>query len=93
MPASPATREPACAWFERWSAARARGDAATAEEAVKAMQTSRRWKTLREMNSAGDYPEVLWGYADAMAGGRATSHDRPLMAEVRAGLGCPGEPG
>ena len=81
----------ACGWFERWSAARARGDAAATREAVNAMQTSRGWKILREMDSDGDYPEVLWGYADAMAAGQATSHGRPLMAEVRGGLGCPGK--
>ena len=45
------------------------------------------------MNADGDYPEVLWGYADAMAAGRVRSHGRPLMAEVRSGLGCPGKSG
>ena len=38
------------------------------KEAAKALATSRRWPILLEMNAEGDYPEVLWQYADAVNG-------------------------
>jgi hypothetical protein len=42
-----------------------RGDKATA---AKALATSREWPLLREMDAEGDYPEVVWQYADAING-------------------------
>ncbi len=78
----------ACAWIERWDAARKRGDDATATAAAAAMHGSRDWKILGEMNADGDYPEVLWDYADAMRSGDGTWHGRPLVKEIRSGLGC-----
>lgn len=80
----------ACAWIEQWSEARADGDAAAAGEAVDAMSTSRRWPILREMNAVGDYPEVLWEYADAMRGVRSFPGATPRWVEegYRSGLGC-----
>jgi len=50
----------ACAWIERWID----GDQA----AAKQLATSRQWPILLEMNAAGDYPEVVWQYADAVNG-------------------------
>lgn len=58
----------ACAWIGRWLDARRTGDEPAAGEAVAAMASSREWAVLREMDREGDYPEVLWRYADAMAG-------------------------
>jgi hypothetical protein len=80
----------ACAWIEQWADARADGDAAAASEAVDAMRTSRRWPILREMNAEGDYPEVLWEYADAMRGVRSFPGATPKWVEegYRSGLGC-----
>jgi hypothetical protein len=80
----------ACAWIEQWAEARADGDAAAAGEAVDAMRTSRRWPILREMNAEGDYPELLWEYADAMRGVRSFPGATPRWVEegYRSGLGC-----
>ena len=77
----------ACAWFDRWAAARKRGDAATARAAVEAMQTARDWKILQEMEPQGGWSQVLWAYADAMRGD-GTWHGRPLVSEIQGGLGC-----
>jgi hypothetical protein len=80
----------ACAWIAQWVEARAAGDAAAASEAVEAMGTSRRWPILREMNAEGDYPEVLWEYADAMRGSMPFPGATPEWVEngYRSGLGC-----
>jgi hypothetical protein len=56
----------ACGWLDRWAAAVESGDAATAAEATKAMQTARNWKALREIEDQGGYSQVLWQMADAM---------------------------
>lgn len=58
-----------CAWIEIWVDATAIGDQERADEAVSALNTSRSWPVLAEMNPIGDYPENLWKYADAVAKG------------------------
>jgi hypothetical protein len=80
----------ACAWIEQWLDAREKDDGARAREAVEAMKTARRWAILREMDEAGDFPEVVWEYADAMAGDGQVPAGRPTtVAEgYRSGLGC-----
>lgn len=80
----------ACGWIERWVAARRAGDAGAAAEAVEAMQTSRRWPILREMQAEGDYPKVLWKFADAMKRDEPILAGKPLSVErsYRAALGC-----
>jgi hypothetical protein len=50
-----------CGWIEAWL----RGDR---EAAARALASSREWPLLREMDAAGDYPEVVWQYADAIDG-------------------------
>jgi hypothetical protein len=81
----------ACGWIERWVQARRTGDKAAEREAVEAMNTSRNWTVLAEMNADGDYPEVLWRYADALASGGTIMGGRPMSVEesARDGLGCP----
>jgi hypothetical protein len=80
----------ACGWIERWVAAVDAGDDSGAAEAVRAMQGSREWDVLREMDAAGDYPEVLWEYPAAMAGEGTISGGRPMSVEesYRDALGC-----
>jgi hypothetical protein len=80
----------ACAWIERWLTASGAGDAAAAREAVAAMQTSHRWPILQEMNADGDYPEVVWQYADAMAGKGRVAAEKPITVSdsYRSVLGC-----
>ena len=51
------------------------------------MQTSRRWKILTEMKRDGAWTEVFVDFADAMKGD-GTWFKRPLVKEVRSGLGC-----
>ena len=87
----------ACAWVAQWSDGRAAGDAAAVEEAVAAMGTARDWDILRQMDAEGDWPEMVWGVADAMAAGDTMDAGRPDMALADAaanGLGCEtgGEP-
>ena len=77
----------ACIWIDRWAAARKRGDSAAAKAAADAMQTSHNWKILIEMQKDGAYPEVLWGYADAMRGD-GLWYGRPLKGDAASGLGC-----
>jgi len=59
----------ACGWIAQWAEARASGDAAARKAAEEAMAGSRTWPILLEMNAEGDYPEVVWEFAAAMAGG------------------------
>ena len=76
----------ACQWFKRWADARAAGDGAQERDAVAAMATAKDWPILDEMRKQGDYPEVLVGYAAAMASGEW--YGRPLIGDVDSGLGC-----
>lgn len=83
----------ACGWIESWVAAKADGDSAAAATAAKAMASSHGWAILNEMNADGDYPEVLWEYADTMNG--ITDLDpngQPWKVDVastyRQALGC-----
>jgi hypothetical protein len=71
----------ACAWIEQWVRATARGDESAAATAVDAMETSRRWAILREMESQGGWSEVVWEYADALAGDPEVMGGRPLTIE------------
>jgi hypothetical protein len=58
----------ACGWIATWAEAKAAGDDARVRRAVTALASSRDWEILREMAAEGDYPKVLWQYADAVAG-------------------------
>jgi hypothetical protein len=81
----------ACGWIDRWVQAGRTGDEGAEREAVDAMNSSRNWRVLNEMNPDGDYPEVLWQYADAMASGGTIEGGRSMSVEESApdGLGCP----
>ncbi len=57
-----------CAWLVRWDEGNRTGNDEMVESAVAAMQTSKDWKVLHEMNAEGDYPEVTWEIADGAAG-------------------------
>lgn len=59
----------ACGWIDQWIAARRAGDVTAERAAVAGLASSREWPILREMNATGDYPEAVWGYADALARG------------------------
>jgi hypothetical protein len=80
----------ACAWLGQWVDATAAGDEGAAQEAVDAMATSHDWAILNEMNEAGDYPETVWEYADAMPNDDMVSGGRPMTIKeaYRQSLGC-----
>lgn len=59
-----------CAWFDQWTKAKKQGDAKRVQEAVTALGTSRSWKVLHEMNSEGDWPEVLWELTGKVGNGQ-----------------------
>lgn len=75
------TGEVACGWIAEWDRARRAGDEAAARRAADALAGSRNWKVLAEMDAEGDYPEVIWGYADQVSAGR-------FPTGYRQGLGC-----
>jgi hypothetical protein len=78
----------ACGWIEEWQRARAAGDTAAAQRAVSALGTSRDWAVLQQMDAEGDYPEVVWQYADALAAGGQSSSPKTGLAGYREALGC-----
>jgi hypothetical protein len=75
-----------CGWLAVW----VEGDAPAAERAVRALASSRDWPVLREMDAEGDYPEVVWQYADAVAGNGTVEAGKTLTVEesYRSAL-CP----
>jgi hypothetical protein len=77
----------ACGWIEEWQRAQASGDTAAAARAVAAMATSRDWAVLHDMDAEGDYPEVVWQYADALAAG-GTGTGKSALDGYRGALGC-----
>ncbi|MFL6060915.1 MAG: hypothetical protein ACJ72E_06775 [Marmoricola sp.] len=72
----------ACGWLEDWTRAHAAGDTTAEQQAVQALAGSHGWNVLQTMKSDGDYPAVLWEYADKIAEGQDP-------AGYRSGLGCP----
>jgi hypothetical protein len=81
----------ACAWIERWIAARRQGDERGVREAVAALAGSKEWAVLHEMQRDGAYPGVLWQYADAVAARGFVQGGKQLSVEdsYRSALGCP----
>ena len=70
-----------CAWLASFQDATAHDQPGRAAEAVRVLGTSRDWPILQDMNPQGDYPEVVWDYADQIAAGR-------VPEGYREGLGC-----
>jgi hypothetical protein len=75
-----------CAWLEAFENAETHGQDAPAAEAARVLGTSRQWPVLKEMDADGDYPEVVWDYADTVAAGT-------VPEGYREGLGCSGASG
>jgi hypothetical protein len=59
-------------------------------EAVDALQSSKNWAILHEMDAEGDNPEVVWKYADGIAGDGTVVGGRVLTVEeaYQKALGC-----
>lgn len=82
----------ACAWIERWIDAKAAGNVEQAAAAADALATSRNWAILLEMQAEGAYPQVLWEYADAVAGDGTIVAGTVLTVEesYQDAFGCTG---
>jgi hypothetical protein len=81
----------ACAWLEAFGDAQAHDQQGLADEAARVLGTSRQWPVLKEMNADGDYPEVVWEYADRVVTGEAPdskSSDGAVTDGYREALGC-----
>lgn len=78
----------ACGWIAEWQRARTAGDTAAAQAAVAALQASHGWKILHEMKAGGDYPEVLWQYADEIATGTPPKPGLAVAEGYQQALGC-----
>lgn len=77
----------ACGWIGEWERARRSGHLAAADRAALALGTSRDWPLLHEMDAEGDYPEVVWQYAEAVASAPAGSGTAAVEG-YRGALGC-----
>lgn len=80
----------ACRWIEVWIAAVDAGDVAAEERAADAMSTSHNWQVLLDMDKEGDYPEVVWELADAMANDPPVLGGMPITVResYSDSLGC-----
>ncbi|MEV0900474.1 hypothetical protein [Actinoplanes sp. NPDC049802] len=58
------TGQVTCSWITEWARAEEAGDKEALGRASAALQSSRRWKVLQEMNTEGDWPEAIWELAD-----------------------------
>lgn len=81
-----------CGWIEVWIDGKADGNTDAVQQAIDAMSTSRDWPVLTAMGEAGDFPIVVWEYADAIAGDGTVIGGTILTVEesYQLGLGCTG---
>jgi len=59
-----------CPWLSHYADGRRAGDEDAVTDAATALATAHRWPLLLEMDAEGDYPKVVWEYADKAAAGR-----------------------
>lgn len=71
----------ACAWIAEFARAKDAGSEPRMTAAADALQASKHWPILLEMDERGDYSEVVWEYADEVAAGA-------VPEGYRQGLGC-----
>jgi hypothetical protein len=71
----------ACGWIAEFGRAKDAGNESRMTAAMDALQGSKQWPILLEMDERGDYPDVVWDYADAVAAGS-------VPEGYRQGLGC-----
>ncbi|HZO68270.1 MAG TPA: hypothetical protein VFB74_25005 [Kribbellaceae bacterium] len=81
----------ACAWIDRWAAARKAGNDEGVREAVDALKSSRSWKVLREMQAQGAFPEVLWETVDVVVTGKvklgkSSNPKEPTVESLKGGI-------
>lgn len=71
----------ACGWIAEFGRAKDAGSESRMTAATDALQASKHWPILLEMDERGDYSEVVWDYADEVAAGS-------VPEGYRQGLGC-----
>ena len=79
-----------CEWLTRWVDAVDIGDTDAAARAVDALASSRGWPALIYLAESGGYSEVVWEYADAIAGDGTVAQGRILTVQesYSDALGC-----
>lgn len=70
-----------CRWLSFYVDGRRTGDEDAVTPAVNTLATAHRWPLLLEMDAEGDYPTVVWEYADKAAARRDVDG-------YQAALGC-----
>lgn len=80
----------ACGWIAAWADAKASSDDAMRNRAEAVLAGARDWPLLHSIDAEGDYPEVLWEYADAVNGDGTVVGGKTLTVEesYKAAL-CP----
>lgn len=73
----------ACEWLADFDEAHRVGDQQRMDRAAAVLATARDWPVLQQMEPDGDYPEVIYGYADRVAAGE-------VPEGYAGGLGCEG---
>ncbi|MDF1605095.1 hypothetical protein [Nocardioides sp. YIM 152315] len=71
----------ACAWLDEYADATRAGDERRAQRAAGVLTSAQDWPVLDDMNARGDYPEVIWEYADQVVAGK-------VPEGYAGGLGC-----
>jgi hypothetical protein len=81
----------ACAWIGQWLKGIEQDDERLTQTALGAMRSAREWAVLRELKDQGGWSEMVWEYADAMAGDGEVAGGRAMTIEesYRDALGCP----
>jgi hypothetical protein len=63
-------RDVACEWLRDWDDAHRTGDQARMDKAASVLATTRDWPALARMEPSGQYPGVIWDYADQVVAGQ-----------------------
>lgn len=84
------TRAVVCPWVGQWVDGRVADDRTSVDEATEAMRTSHDWAILNEMVTHGAWPEVVWEFAEAVAGDGTVRGGILVERSYRAWLGCDG---
>lgn len=71
-----------CLWIEAFDNAQQHDQQGQADEAARVLGTAHAWPILEEMDAEGDYPDVVWDYAEQVGAGT-------VPEGYREGLGCP----
>ena len=80
-----------CGWIGYWVEARAVHNSKDTRRARQALASSHHWPTLLKMKTEGDYPVVVWQYADAVVKGTDAPGGKQgltVAGTYKPALGC-----